>query len=219
MAVRVPRLGSLLEPSWGPIGPSWRPLGQSWGHLGPFGGPLGDLSGRLGAVLWASWGVLERRKLKMRERQNPSKTNGKSTIFASWGPFWRPLGCLLGHLGGLLGRLEAILGVVERSSGVWGPSWTMLGASWGPLGAIWSPLGLRNRIPASLARPCRDLPGVLFARGPPGAAPRARTRNIVYLLPEILARLGPLGRRIEVCKLWLKFKVRGQDRSGQSRYS
>ena len=41
-----------------------------------------------------------------------------------------------------------------------------------------------------------DPTGVFFVRGPPGAAPRARTRNTVNQLPEILARPGPLGRRI-----------------------
>ena len=33
--------------------------------------------------------------------------------------------------------------------------------------------------------------GVLFVRGFPGAAPRARTRNTASLLPEVLARLCP----------------------------
>ena len=45
MSVRVPPLGPLLGPSWGP--------------LGPCGGPLGGLLGHLGAILGASWAVLD----------------------------------------------------------------------------------------------------------------------------------------------------------------
>ena len=65
MAVRVPRLGPLLEPSWGPLGPPWMPLG-------PFWGALGDLLGRLGAVFGGSWAVLERRKLENARRPKTS---------------------------------------------------------------------------------------------------------------------------------------------------
>eukprot|EP00959_Pyramimonas_sp_CCMP1952_P279556 5845124-Pyramimonas_sp.AAC.1 len=49
--------------------------------------------------------------------------------------------------------------------------------------ALVSPLGPGRDLP----RTCPGLAGVLFVRGPPGAAPRARTRNIVNQLPEILA--------------------------------
>eukprot|EP00959_Pyramimonas_sp_CCMP1952_P165433 3458491-Pyramimonas_sp.AAC.1 len=37
---------------------------------------------------------------------------------------------------------------------------------------------------------------VLLVRDLPGTAPRARTRSSVNQLPEILARLWPVGRRI-----------------------
>ena len=67
MSVRVPRLGTLLEPSWGPLGPSWRPLGPSRSPLGQFCCSLGSLLGRLGAILRAFPAVLER------ERPNPFK--------------------------------------------------------------------------------------------------------------------------------------------------
>eukprot|EP00959_Pyramimonas_sp_CCMP1952_P334395 7003026-Pyramimonas_sp.AAC.1 len=54
MSVRVPRLGTLLEPSWVPrglswrhlgavLGPSWAILGTSWRTLGRPGGPWGRL--------------------------------------------------------------------------------------------------------------------------------------------------------------------------------
>ena len=100
-----------------------------------------------------------------------------------------------------------------------GPSGIVWKASWGPLGPIGSLLGLRKRVPASLNPPCRDLAGtlpgpcrdlartlpgpcqdlagtlrrVLFILGPPGAATRARTGTIRHLLPEIFARLWPVG--------------------------
>eukprot|EP00959_Pyramimonas_sp_CCMP1952_P415968 8715169-Pyramimonas_sp.AAC.2 len=62
MSGRVPHLGTLLEPSWAPLGPSWRRLGPSLRFLGPFWDPLGGLLGRLRAILGASWRVLERRE-------------------------------------------------------------------------------------------------------------------------------------------------------------
>ena len=62
LSLRVPRLGTLLEPSWGRLGPSWRPLVPSWGPLGSFWGPLGGLLGHLGPILGSSWAVLERRE-------------------------------------------------------------------------------------------------------------------------------------------------------------
>ena len=72
-----------------------------------------------------------------------------------------------------------------------------LGQSWGPLGALLARSGGPERpYPGgtpSLSRPSWAAVGVLFAGGPPGAAPRARTRNIVNQLPEILARLWPVG--------------------------
>ena len=58
-------------------------------------------------------------------------------ILASWGPFGKGLGALLGRLGGLLGRLEAVLGVLGRSFG----DSRVLGPSWGPLGALLARLG------------------------------------------------------------------------------
>ena len=133
--------------------------------------------------------------------QNRSKIDAKMpshvellfrSIFACWGPLGMSLGGILGRLGGILGRLEAIWAVLERS---WlqavGPA-TYLAPPWGAPGALQGPPWPRPGGPASLTRTCRgpagDLPGtsrgppgVLLARGPPGAAPRARTRQIVNL--------------------------------------
>ena len=103
----------------------------------------------------------------------------------------------MGRLGDLLGRLDAALGVLGRSFGDSEPSWTVLGASLGPLGALrgaWKAAPRRKTISESqLPGGRRAAGGVLFAGGPPGAAPRARTRIIVNQLPEILARLWPVG--------------------------
>ena len=62
-------------------------------------------------------------------------------ILASWGPYGKGLGALLGRLGGPLGRLEDVLGVLGRSFGGSRLSWTVLGASWSPLGPSWGRLG------------------------------------------------------------------------------
>ena len=120
--------------------------------------------------------------------------------FASWGPRGNAFGSLLGPLG-------AILGVLERSCGILDPSCIILGFSWGSLGGLVALLGTLGDVlepcwcaPGALRGTCsgvaQELLGVLFVGGPPGAAPRARTRNTVNQLPEILARPGPLGRRI-----------------------
>ena len=86
------------------------------------------------------------------------------------------LGALLGRLGALLDRLGGLSGLCE----------TDLERSGGPKKSS-------GILETSLPGVCRDLAGVLFVRGPPGPAPRARTRNTVEQLPEILARLWPVG--------------------------
>ena len=171
--------------------PSRRTLGPLWGYLG---GLLGDL----GAPLGPSWAVGRPKRSKC---QNPSTTNGKSTILAS-------SGLPGGLLGGFLGRLGAVLGaswtVLERRKaekarrqktsekqiqindfGLFGPSWV---ASWRPLGACWgppAPLGkflgpsqtpggrLRGGFgPSWAARSLSDRPGERFAA--PQQRPRPR---------------------------------------------
>ena len=64
LSVRVPPLGPLLWPSWGPLERAWAPLGPFSGPFGPSWGPLGGLLGRPRAVLGAPGAVLERRKLE-----------------------------------------------------------------------------------------------------------------------------------------------------------
>ena len=138
-----PSLGAVLgassavfEASWAVLGPSWAVWGPSWAPLGPS---------------WVNtyWGPLGRScsdgKLKSREPQKPSKTNGKVMSVASWGPLRRPLGGLLGRLGGLLGRLRAILGVFARSFVGSGPLSIVWTASWGGLGLFWGPRGREDR--------------------------------------------------------------------------
>ena len=123
-------------------------LGRLGGHLGPSWSPLGgqfwDLLGRPGTILEAFWALLGPSweplvpfwavgRPKRSKCQNPSKTYGKSMIWASSGPPGGPLGGLLGCLGGLLGaswavlgHLEAILGrlgcILGRLGGILGPS-------------------------------------------------------------------------------------------------
>ena len=160
MSVRVPRLGPLLEPSWGPLGPSWRRLGPSWVSLGPFWGPVGGLLDSLGAILGAFWAVLERREAEKAKTPKSFK-HLKSMNFASWGPLGRPLGGLLGRLGGLLGRLGAILGVLDRSLGVLGPSGGTVASPRVPLEALLA----RLRAPVA-PKKSRD-----NARGSPGEPP------------------------------------------------
>ena len=100
----------------------------------------------------------------------------------SWGVLkacwavWRPSWASGGHrdrLGTIFRRLEALL---DRLGDVSEPCWCASGTLW----------GLRPGIN-------RGSPGVLFVRGPPGAAPRARSRKTVNQLPEILERLWPVG--------------------------
>ena len=81
---------------------SWKPLGRSWSVGKP----------------------------KRRERQNPSKTNGKSMSL--------PLGALLGVLlEASWGVLEASHCVLEASRGILGPSGRRLEVSWRRLGVSW----------------------------------------------------------------------------------
>ena len=106
----------------------------------------------------------------------------------------------MGRLDGSLGRLEAFLGVLDRSFEESELSWTVLGASWGFLGALWGAWEAAPRR-KTISDPTWpgvswESPVVLFVRGPPGAAPRARSGSIVNtvnLLAEILARLWPVG--------------------------
>ena len=190
MLVRFPPLGPLLRRSWGPLGPSWRPLGPSWSPLGPSWGLLGGLLGPLGAVLGASWAVLGCREAEKVETpkslQNLRKSNEFCLLGPSWECSWRPLGASGGHLG----RLGAILWHL-------GALLYHLGGLLALLGALWraSRAAPRRKTISdpTLPGPARECPGVLFVRGPPGAAPRARTRNTVNQLPEILARLWPVG--------------------------
>ena len=145
---------------------------------------------RLGAILGASWVVLERREAETarmpKSFNHLRKINDFCLLGTSWQGSWRPLGASgshLGRFGAILWRIGALLDHIE---GLLGASWLFLGLSGGP----------RGRRPGgkpSLGRTARDLAGVLFVRGPPGAAPRARSRNIVKQLPEILARLWPVG--------------------------
>ena len=96
--------------------------------------------------------------------------------FASWGPLGRALG-------GLLGRRGAILGVLERYYGVLELCWTILRASWGSLSSSRGSWEALRAAPRSKTIPDRELHRellrVLFVRGPPGAAPRARTRKLL----------------------------------------
>ena len=143
MSVRVPRLGPLLEPSWGPLGPSWRPLGPSWGPLGPSWGRLGGLLGRLGAILGASWAVLERREAEKARIPRSFKNHRIITdcwlLGPSWQGSWGPLGASWGLLdpsGRHLGRLE--IGF-RRFWTVMRPLGTLVscfGARLGPWGAL-----------------------------------------------------------------------------------
>ena len=190
MLFRVLPLGPLLGRSWGPLGLSWRPLGPSWSPLGPSWGPLGRLLGPLGAILGASWAVLGRREAEKVETpksvQNLWKTDEFCLLGPSWECSWRPLGASGGHLG-RLGAILWHLGPLVYNLG------DLLGASWLFLGLSGGPRGRRPGGKPSLIRTSWERPGVLFVRGPPGAAPRARTRNTVNQLPEILARLWPVG--------------------------
>ena len=94
---------------------------------------------------------------------------------ASCGPWWGPLGRVLGAswgvgppLGGLLGPFGSLLEVswallepchsrgLEMSVGpppVWTSLGTVLGASWAVLGASWAVLGLRGPVVARVAWP------------------------------------------------------------------
>ena len=107
-------------------------------------------------------------------------------FFASWGSLETLLGGLFGRLGGVCGHVEAILGVLDRSGGDSEPPW-------GHLEAFLERSGAPERRAQAENHLWQTLPGVLFVRGPPGAGPRARSRNTVYQLPEILARLWPVG--------------------------
>eukprot|EP00959_Pyramimonas_sp_CCMP1952_P002832 58554-Pyramimonas_sp.AAC.1 len=78
MTVRVPRLGALLEPSWGPLRLSWRPLGGLLGHLG--------------AVLGASWPVLERREADKARTPKSFKKLTEIDDFCSLVPFLKSSG-------------------------------------------------------------------------------------------------------------------------------
>ena len=88
-SVRVPPLGPLFGPSWGPLGPSW--------------GALEALLGRLGALLGAFWAVLERRDDEkartLKSFKDPREINDFDLLRRFWekswgflGPSWRPLG-------------------------------------------------------------------------------------------------------------------------------
>ena len=137
MSVLVPRPGTLLEPSWGPLGPSWRRLGPSWGPLGPLWVPPGSLRGRLRAIWGASWAVLERREAEEARTPKSFKNRLEINDFSSWGPLGSAPGGFLGRLAGLLGRLEAVKASWTDRSAIRGP----LGPSWGPLGAVLACLG------------------------------------------------------------------------------
>ena len=137
MSVLVPRPGTLLEPSWGPLGPSWRRLGPSWGPLGPLWVPPGSLWGRLRAIWGASWAVLERREAEEARTPKSFKNRLEINDFSSWGPLGSAPGGFLGRLAGLLGRLEAVKASWTDRSAIRGP----LGPSWGPLGAVLACLG------------------------------------------------------------------------------
>ena len=86
----------------------------------------------------------------------------KSTILASWGPFRKPLGGLLGCIGGLLGRRQVIVGVLGRLVGDFGP----FGPSWeAQLAGQRTPKGHLG--PGGLAR--ESLTGSWGFTGGPGA--------------------------------------------------
>eukprot|EP00959_Pyramimonas_sp_CCMP1952_P124471 2602853-Pyramimonas_sp.AAC.1 len=73
MSVRLPNLGSLMEPSWGTLGRSWRPLGPSWGHLGAPSGRFGALLEAPRGNVWGPLGPPWFVGMPKGERQNVSK--------------------------------------------------------------------------------------------------------------------------------------------------
>ena len=192
-----PHLGAVLGPSWAVLGVSWAFLGRSWAVFERSWGPLGPSWGDLGGFLDRLGRCESRRGGYVKSIRFPK----------GMGPFLL-VGAFLGR------RLGISWGVLTACWAVLRPSWAFgrdLSASRGPLGPSGRLLGaLLDRFGAllgsekefrhpwevlagTLPGPCRDLAGVLFVRGPPGPAPRARTRKIVYQLPEILARLWPVG--------------------------
>ena len=178
MSVRVPRLGSLLEPSWGPLGPSWRPLGPSWGPLGLFWGSLGGLLGYVGAIFGASWAVVERREAEKARTPKSFKNLRKINDLCLLGPsgecFWRPLGASWKRLGPSGGYF----GVLDRSFCDSGPSRTVLGASWGTLAPSWGFSGPQ------------DPPGGCVSgwRPPPGGSGAQRSPKTRQECPKRLPR-------------------------------
>ena len=163
---------AVFEPSWGPLGPSWGDLGGLLDRLGRCesrrGGYVKNIRFPKGMGRFLPFGALWGRRLG----------TSWGVLKACWAvlrPSWA-FWMIFRRLGALLDRLEGLLG----------PSWTDLEPSWAPKKSS-------GILDASLPGVCRDLAGVLFVRGPPGPAPRARTRKIVYQLPEILARLWPVG--------------------------
>ena len=141
MSVRVPRLGSLLEPSWGPL---WAVLGASWAVFGPSGGPLEPSWGGLRG-LWGRLGASGSRKSE--NPKKPSKTIDKSMIFPSLGHLGRPLRGLLRASWAVFELSWTVLrpceGIFDCSRAVLERSWAALEPSrpsWAPLGAILRPL-------------------------------------------------------------------------------
>ena len=168
MPVRVPRLGSLLEPFWGPLRLSWRPLGRYWGPLASFWSPLGGLLGHLEAVLGASWPVLERREADKARMPKSIKNLREMHDFCPLGPSWE---CPWRHLGAFWKPLEpsgGFFGDLDRYFGDSGPSRTVLGASWGTLAASWGFSGPRNR-PGGMR--------IWVATHPPGPPPRTTPQD------------------------------------------
>ena len=112
-ARRVPRLGTLLEPSWGPLGPSWGGLGGYMCRLGASGGRKGEFvknvrfTKGIGPFL------------------RPGTLLGRS-FGASWGDLgaseavWRPSSASLSGISatrGPLGPLRGCLGAPHRAPG------------------------------------------------------------------------------------------------------
>ena len=122
-SVRVPPLGPLLGPSWGPLGPSWGALGGLFGGLGGLLGRLGASGRRKGENakiiqkpydnqrLWLL-GALLRRVLGL----------SWDVLQASWAvlkPCWASLA-----------DRSATRGFLDRLGGLLGPSWPVLEPSW-----------------------------------------------------------------------------------------
>ena len=167
MSVRAPRLGTLLEPSCGPLGPHWRPLGPSWGALGPSWGPLaslwgslGGLLGYLGAILGAYWAVLECREAEKartpKSFKNHWRINDFCLLVPSWECSWRPLGPSW-SVGKPKRREHQNLSNIEGKTvhfAPWGPLGSALGGLLGRFGNLLSRLGASGSRKGVTAKIC-----------------------------------------------------------------